>query len=70
MKFLFCPQCGIRRFHLKNEKGETLLVQITREFVIVPVNTNESVEGFDQTTLYCLGCSWIGTIKELKTVSV
>ena len=70
MKFLFCPQCGIRRFHLKNEKGETLLVQVTRDYVIVPVDEEKSIEGFNQKTLYCLGCSWIGSLKELRTMPI
>ena len=66
MKFLLCPQCGIRRFHVKDNKGNQCLVQVSTDYEVVPVNEGDSLEGFDTETLYCLGCSWSGNIKRLK----
>jgi len=66
MRFLVCPQCGIIRFHVKNKNGEAIVVQVTREFEIIPVNPGESLDGFDLDYFYCLGCSWKGSAKRLK----
>ncbi len=66
MRYLLCPQCGIRRFHVKDAQGNKCLVQVTTDYVVVPVNENDSLEGFDTTILYCLGCSWSGSPKSLK----
>jgi len=66
MKKLNCPQCDIHRFFVKNEKDETRLVNVTDQFEIVVVHSEESLDGFDLTMLYCLGCSWKGTPKSLK----
>jgi hypothetical protein len=68
MNFLYCPKCGIRRFHLKNSRGETVLVHVTTNYEIVPAKEGESIEGFDTETLYCLGCSWTGGVDELRKV--
>ncbi len=65
-RYLVCPQCGIIRFQIKNDSGESMLVQITRELEIVPVNKHESLDGFNLEVLYCLGCSWKGSIRSLK----
>lgn len=66
VRYLVCPQCGIIRFHVKNGVGASVVVQVTREFEVVPVNPEESLEGFNLEYLYCLGCSWKGNIKSLK----
>lgn len=65
MKDKVCPQCKIRRFRVKDDKGNSLVVTITEDNQIVPVHPEESLEGFDLETLYCLGCSWQGTIRKL-----
>lgn len=65
MKFLVCPKCGVRRFYVKDANGNRVLVNVTREFEIVPVSENESLEGCDLEVLYCLGCSWKGTKRKL-----
>jgi len=65
-RYLVCPQCGIIRFQVKNAAGEGIVVQVTREFVIVPVNSGISLDGYDLDFLYCLGCSWKGSKKKLK----
>jgi hypothetical protein len=66
MKNLLCPQCHIHRFFIKNEKEETILVTVNERFEILPVHSNQSLDGFDLTMLYCLGCSWKGSPKSLK----
>ena len=65
MKFLFCPQCGIRRFYLKNKSGDVVVVQVSQDYQIIPIKENETIDDFDNTILYCLGCSWKGTIHDL-----
>ena len=58
MRNLNCPQCDIHRFVVKNDKGETVLVTVTETYEIVAVNVTDSLDGFDLTVIYCLGCSW------------
>ena len=65
MKNLLCPQCKIRRFYLLNAAGERLVVTITQEKDIQPIHENESLDGYDTSLLYCLGCSWKGTVNNL-----
>ena len=67
MKKLHCPQCDIERFFVKNESQERLLVTVSENYEIIPVHTEESVQGFDLTVIYCLGCSWKGSPKSLKS---
>ena len=69
MKKLNCPQCEIHRFFVKNEKEETRLVNVTDQYVVVLVHLDQSLDGFDLTMLYCLGCSWKGSPKSLKNSS-
>ena len=65
MKNKLCPQCKIRRFQVKNERGEAVVVTVTENDEIVPIHPEESLEGFDLTVLYCLGCSWKGSVHKL-----
>ncbi len=69
MKKLQCPQCEIHRFYVKNEKNENVLVNVNDLNEVVPVNPEDSLVGFDLTMLYCLGCSWTGSPKSLKSHS-
>ncbi|HEY6915132.1 MAG TPA: hypothetical protein VI413_10685 [Paludibacter sp.] len=69
MRKLNCPQCEIHRFFVKNQKEETLLVNVTDQYDVVPVHPDQSLEGFDLNLLYCLGCSWKGSPKSLKNGS-
>ena len=69
MKKLSCPQCSIHRFFVKNEAGETRLVNVNDQYEPVLVYPQESLDGFDLTMLYCLGCSWKGSPKSLKNGS-
>ena len=60
-----CPQCQIHRFYLKNDAGERLVVTVNQEKEIIPIHEHESMEGFDTSILYCLGCSWKGSVDSL-----
>ena len=60
-----CPQCQIHRFYLKNDSGERLVVIVNLEKEIIPIHEHESLEGFDTSILYCLGCSWKGSVDSL-----
>lgn len=65
MKDKICLQCKIRRFRVKDEKGNSVVVTVTEDNQIVPIHPEESLEGFDLEILYCLGCSWKGSVKKL-----
>jgi len=56
-----CPQCKIHRFRVINDSGESVVVIVTEEYEVLPIHPEESLEGFDLTVLYCLGCSWKGS---------
>ncbi len=66
MKNLLCSQCKIRRFYLLNEAGDRLVVTVTKEKEIIPIHEEESLKGFDTSVLYCLGCSWKGSVNNLS----
>ena len=57
-----CPQCKIASMYVKNEMGERLLVYIIDDGIVIPKNPEASLEGYDLTDVYCLGCSWHGKI--------
>lgn len=65
MKDLLCPQCKIHRFCVKNELGESVVVTVTEKLEIIPIHAHESLNGFDLTVLFCLGCSWRGSPESL-----
>lgn len=60
-----CPQCKIRRFRIKNDADEWLVVTVTKDNQIIPIHPEQSIDGFDLEVLYCLGCSWKGSVKKL-----
>lgn len=66
MKDLLCPQCKIRRFQVKNSQGDYIVVTVNENYDIIPIHAEESLEGYDLSTLYCLGCSWSGSVKSLS----
>ena len=66
MKKLNCPQCDIQRFVVKNDSGENRLVNVTDKHEVIVVHEGESLDGFDLTVIYCLGCSWKGSPKSLR----
>lgn len=65
MKKLLCPQCKIAAMYVKNGQGERLLVYVLEDGEVVPKYPEDSVEGFDLTEVFCLGCSWHGSPKRL-----
>ncbi|MCB2195664.1 MAG: hypothetical protein KQH79_07375 [Bacteroidetes bacterium] len=66
MKFMVCPQCGISNFYVMNEKGERVNIKVNRNIEIIPMGTDKSLEGFNLDKIFCLGCSWRGTVNQLK----
>ena len=65
MRKKLCPQCKIHRFYLNNIEGERLVVIVNQEKEIIPIHDYESLDGFDTSTLYFLGCSWQGSVDRL-----
>lgn len=65
MRKLVCPQCKIASLYIKNALGERRLVYVMEDGTVVPRHEEESLEGFDLTEVYCLGCSWHGSPKRL-----
>ena len=63
---MVCPQCGISNFYIKNDKGEKLNVKVTWQLEIIPADNSKSLDGFNLGKLYCLGCSWSGSVSQLK----
>ncbi len=61
MKKKLCPQCKIAALYVKNEKGERRLIYVTAEGEVVPKYPDESLDGFDISEVFCLGCSWHGS---------
>lgn len=51
--------------YVKNANGDRCLVFVTADFEVVASKEGSSLEGFDTETIYCLGCSWSGTVKKL-----
>lgn len=69
MKKLVCPQCKIAALYVKNDRGERLLVYVNENWEVVPKYPTDSTDGFDLTEVYCLGCSWHGSPKRLRSIS-
>lgn len=65
MRKKFCPQCKIASMYVKNVKNERRLVYVDENGNVVSKYPEESLEGFDVTEVYCLGCSWHGSPKRL-----
>ena len=68
MKKMLCPQCKIAAMYVKNESGERRLVYVTDQAdqaEVIPKNPDETLEGFDVSEVFCLGCSWHGSPKKL-----
>ena len=61
-----CPQCDIHRFVVKNQQEESIVVTVNELYEVIPIHAEESLEGYDLTVIYCLGCSWKGSPTSLK----
>lgn len=65
MKKKLCPQCKIAALYVKNAAGERRLVYVLQDGSVVCRNEGESLEGFDCSEVFCLGCSWHGSPSRL-----
>lgn len=66
MKKRRCPQCDIYSFYILNEKNESILVYVNEDYKVIARNPKESLEGYNIDTVYCLGCSWNGSPRNLR----
>ena len=65
MKKKLCPKCQIPNFYLKGSGGDIMPVYITSDGKITPKRDGDTLDGYDVDTIYCLGCSWSGTVTTL-----
>lgn len=65
IKKSLCPQCKIASMFVKNKQGERMLVYVTNQGEVVPKYPDSSLEGYDLSDVYCLGCSWHGSPQRL-----
>ena len=65
MRKLLCPKCKISNLFLKNDQNERRLIYVLVDHTIIPVRDNETLEGFDLDEIFCLGCSWSGSVNRL-----
>lgn len=65
MRKMLCPQCKITAMYVKNEAGDRRLVYVVEGGEVIPKNSEESLDGFDVSEVFCLGCSWHGSPKKL-----
>lgn len=65
MRKRLCPQCKIAPMYVRNNAGERRVVYVDENCNVIPKYENESLEGFDLTEVFCLGCSWHGSPKRL-----
>ncbi len=65
MRKLMCPKCQIPSFYLKGGGDDILPVYITSEGDIVPKRDADTLDGYDTDVIYCLGCSWSGSVANL-----
>ena len=63
MRKMLCPQCKVPSFYVKNGAGERLLVYVLENGSVTPKYPNDSIEGYDMSEVFCLGCSWHGLPK-------
>lgn len=65
MKKRICPQCKVANLYVKNQNGDIRLVYVDNNGEIKPKKQGEDLEGFNLSTVYCLGCSWSGSPQKL-----
>lgn len=66
MRKLLCPQCQVGIFCVLNPQGDRLPVYVMSNGEIVPKDPTQSLEGYDLSEVYCLGCSWHGSPQRLQ----
>lgn len=66
MRKKLCPKCKIPNFYLKGKDSTDILpIYITAEGELVPKREGDTLKGFDTESIYCLGCSWSGSLLEI-----
>ena len=65
MRKMVCPQCRVGIYCVMNGQGERLPVYVSDLGEIVPKDPTASLDGYDLSIVYCLGCSWKGSPKSL-----
>lgn len=65
MRKLLCPKCKIPNLFLKNNVNERRLIYVLTDLTIVPTKENETLEDFNLEEIFCLGCSWSGSVNRL-----
>jgi hypothetical protein len=70
MAAMKCPDCGARRFYVKDPQDQYTLCEFSLENGIVEYLKDEAEEGhieiFDDTETYCDRCAWHDKFKTLK----
>ena len=51
--------------YVKNAKGDRLTVYVMEDGSVVARHPENSLEGYDLSVVYCLGCSWSGSPKRM-----
>ena len=51
--------------YVKNAQNERRLVYVLENGEVVPKKEGETLDGFDTSEVFCLGCSWHGSPKRL-----
>lgn len=51
--------------YVLNADNERRIVYVTDNGEVVPKHPEESLEGFNLSEVFCLGCSWHGSPKKL-----
>ena len=69
MRYLSCPQCGVKIFYVSNTGGKVFF-HVNGEKIPVPALTTRpsDLEDLDFTRIHCKSCSWSGPISALKTL--
>lgn len=55
--------------YVKNRKGERLNVYVMDDGEVVPKYPEQSLDGFDLSEVYCLGCSWHGSPRRMLSIT-
>lgn len=65
MQKLICPKCKIPNLFLKNDLNERRLIYVLADHTIISARENETLDGFNLDEIFCLGCSWSGSVNRL-----
>jgi len=66
--YLLCPQCGSRRFYVKDAQGKEHYLYILSDKSAVYATSGAPVpDDLDLSTLICADCAWYGPVRKLTT---